>query len=75
MRYCANVVGTGDEITIQESSCYKSSEIDEKSKDTCATNKKYKTLICNKFHMQNKKYKTIDNCLKDASIEPFFAGG
>jgi len=73
--YCGYVVGTDDEITIQESKCFKNADADLKSKDECSINKKYKTKTC-EFIIKQKyaDYKSVDACLKDKKVKPFFAG-
>jgi len=73
--YCSYLVGTDDEIAIQESKCFTNAEPDLKSTDQCSINKKYKTKICD-FLIKHKHadYKSVDACLKDKGIRPFFAG-
>lgn len=73
--YCSYVVGTDDEIAIQQSECFKNAEADLKNKDECSINRKYKTKTC-EFLIKEKHadYKSVDACLKDKEIKPFFAG-
>jgi len=75
-KYCGFVAGTDDEIAIMDSKCMKDAQSDLKSKDECNINKKYKTKTC-EILIKNKysKHKSINDCLKDSAVEPFFAGG
>jgi hypothetical protein len=73
--YCGYVIGTDDEIVIQESKCFKDAEADLKNNDACSIKKKYKTRTC-QFLITHKyaSYKSVDACLKDKEVKPFFAG-
>lgn len=75
MAYCSLVVATDDEIAIQESKCFKDAEPDLKNHDECSIKKKYKTKTC-KILITDKhaRYKSVDACLKDKEVKPFFAG-
>lgn len=76
MRYCAFVSETGDEIAIQQSNCFKAAAPDlDKKNDKCKINEKYKTKYCSELIRNAKKHKSMTDCLKDETIEPFFAGG
>ena len=73
--YCGYVVETDDEIVIQQSKCFKDAETDLKNNDECSIKKKYKTKTC-EFLITHKyaSYKSVDACLKDKKVKPFFAG-
>jgi len=75
MRYCAYITETGDEIAIQDSKCFKDADKESDSAESCDVKKKYKTKYCTASMKKIKKYKTLQECLQDTSIEPFFAGG
>jgi len=75
MRYCAYKLETGDEIAIQDSPCFKDANKDSKNKNSCEIKKKYKMKFCTESFKDNQKYKNAQDCLKDPSVEPFFAGG
>lgn len=78
MRYCAYKLETDDEIAIQDSKCFrdadKEADEDSKKQDSCEIKKKYKMKFCTESFKRN-KYKNAPDCLKDPSVEPFFAGG
>ncbi len=75
LRYCGDVIQTDDEITIQDSACFKATRKDLEDKDKCKIKEKYKLWLCEKFLMKNKRYKSIQDCLNDNEVKPFFPGG
>lgn len=77
MAYCAFIAETDDEIAIQDSACFKKASSELKNlKNECATKKKYKAKKCELLIKEKVvAHKTVEECLKDESIRPFFAGG
>lgn len=75
LRYCGHEIETDYEIAIQDSECFSAASSDLKAKDKCKINEKYKSKLCQKFLMKDKKYSTLKDCLKDPEVKPFFAGG
>ncbi len=74
-QYCSIVESTDDEIVIQASKCFQSASGDlSKKSDSCKIKEKYKTKICKEKLKVDKKVKTIEECLKDPKVLPFFAG-
>ena len=74
LRYCASLEKTGDEITLQNGKCFQSSLTDIKStNDPCKDKERYKKFFCG-LSVNKKHHKTIDDCMKDTSVRPFFAG-
>lgn len=75
MGYCAHLLETGDEITIQESSCYHDAAPDLKDGvDDCEVKRKYKAKTC-ELLVKEKSAKSVDSCMKDSkSVSPFVAG-
>lgn len=74
LKYCAGEAQTDDEIAIQDSACFKKAEVDLNSKNECAIKEKYKKKICDSVLKSGKRYKSLQLCLSDKKIEPFFAG-
>jgi hypothetical protein len=75
LRYCAFENGTGDEIALQKSECFKNALPDLNSKgNSCQIKKKYKLKYCEAVVKKHKTHKTAQLCLEDNSIKPFFAG-
>ncbi|WP_141733804.1 hypothetical protein [Oligoflexus tunisiensis] len=76
LAYCAREMNTGDEIALQNSPCFQKAEKDLSQKDECAINKKYKTKVCRDLAAKDAKHhSSIQDCLKDQKVEPFYAGG
>ncbi len=76
LAYCGFVSGTDDEIAIQDSECFKKSEVDLKDKNECAVKKKYKMKKCELLIQKRySNHKSIDECLEDEAVKPYFAGG
>lgn len=76
LRYCGHEIQSDDEIAIQDSFCFKSAEKDLKAAaDKCKTNEKYKSELCKKLLIKDKKYTSLKDCLKDSNVKPFFVGG
>jgi len=75
LAYCGYGSGTDDEEVIQQSKCFKDAETDLRNHDECSVKKKYKTKMC-EFLITHKyaSYKSVNACLKDKTIKPFFAG-
>ncbi|MCX6117564.1 MAG: hypothetical protein NT027_08490 [Proteobacteria bacterium] len=73
MKYCAGVEETHDEIVIQDSKGFKQHQKDVFGKNKCAINKKFKEKVC-KHILKLEGYKSIDECLRDSKVAPFFAG-
>lgn len=74
MRYCAFKAATDDEVVIQNSPCFKSAAKDLEQKDSCNIKEKYKSMFCTERIKIDKKYKSVQDCLRDTSVLPFFAG-
>jgi hypothetical protein len=77
LAYCAYEIGTGDEITLQDSSCFKKAAGDLNQKDECKINGKYKKKLCElRLKSTVAPYSgSVEKCLQDKEIIPFFAGG
>jgi hypothetical protein len=74
MRYCSFVVGTDDEIAVQDSACFEEASKDLGKPDVCALKRKYKESFCRERMKDTAKYKSILECIEDDAISPFFAG-
>lgn len=74
MRYCAMVAESDDLIVIQRTACFKEAMKDLLPADPCAVKEKYKTKICQDYLMETKKYKSVEDCVKNADIEPYNVG-
>jgi hypothetical protein len=72
--HCAMTVENIDPAVIRASPCYKAAAADLKSKDVCAINEKYKRKTC-EFLIKNgfnEEYQSLNECLEDKSLLPFF---
>ncbi len=76
LAYCANVAETDDEIMLQDSSCFKKAAADMNEKDECKINEKYKKKLCElRLKSTVTTYKgSLEKCLQDKDIKPYFAG-
>ncbi len=78
MKYCAYVAETDDEVAIQDSKCFKDASADVADPDKCEIKRKYKDKLCLEITKgargEKKAYFSVDSCVADKSIKPFFAG-
>lgn len=74
LRSCAFENQTGDEIVLQESECFKKAQPDLTKKHSCQIKEKYKLKYCKAVVEKHKTHKTVQLCLEDPSVKPFFAG-
>lgn len=75
MRYCAVKNQTDDEITIQNSQCFKTASKDLSTKEECKIKTKYKKKFCLEYWLKNRaSNSSLAKCLMNQKIQPFHVG-